>query len=369
MAAVGTDDTGHAIVRTIGIGGIILVTVFEYHVVLIFGKGKREFTFAMCHPNAQFIARERSQHHALIGLYLHAHKSAFKLVAVVVEHLRTGRMVGMNQTEFDHQLTAVAHTQREGVATGVEAVESGFGHGVVEECTCPAFGRTQHIAVGEPAAEDNHVDVVERFATGDEVGHRDIFHVKSREIECISHFAFAIGTLLTDDGGFHTRRCAAVGADAETFKTAVESGVEMGVERLLLIVFKAFFCLTVETLFGVEKVRSAVPNVTQPVNVEGVRLAVLFDKDAAFGTGAADGGKGNALSCEQRLKCTPLRIAHLNEQSRIFGKEDFHQVVVGKGIELQRQTAFDVGKTHFESGRDETTGADVVAGEKHTLLY
>ena len=87
------------------------------------------------------------------------------------------------QTQFYHQLTSVTDTQRERILAGIELVEGLLGFRVVQECPCPSFCRTQHVTVGESATEDDHIDILQRLATTDQVGHHHVFHFESGQIE------------------------------------------------------------------------------------------------------------------------------------------------------------------------------------------
>jgi hypothetical protein len=75
---------------------------------------------------------------------------------------------------------------------------------VENKSSCPSLGRTEYIGVGESAAKDYHAYVVKSFAAALKVRHGHILNVKSCQPEGIGHFAFTIGSLLTDYGGFHT---------------------------------------------------------------------------------------------------------------------------------------------------------------------
>ena len=194
-----------------------------------------------------------SKTYAAIGLNGDTYEAAFKLVAVVVEHVRTLFVFGIDEIEFHHELTTVADTEREGVGTCVEAVECFLSLRIEEEGSSPTLGTAEDVAVGETTTEDDEVDVVEGFATSDEVGHGDIFHVEASKIEHIRHFALTIRSFLTDDGGTYSRGCATIGRYSEAFKRALEGGMEVEFDGLLLVVAETLCCFAVETLMFIEE--------------------------------------------------------------------------------------------------------------------
>ena len=59
---------------------------------------------------------------------------------IVVLHAALLLVLGSDETQLHHQLTAVADTQRKGVLTGIEAVDGLLGLGAEEDSTCPSLG-------------------------------------------------------------------------------------------------------------------------------------------------------------------------------------------------------------------------------------
>ncbi len=159
----------------------------------------------MCDPYSESAAAEVFEHDGIVLWDLDAQELALELMAVVVQHL--GAEVGgvaVEQAEFYDELAAVAYAEGEGVGSCVEVVEGFTSFLVVEEGAGPAFSGAEDVGVGETAAEDNHVDILERLTAGDEVGHVDILNVEAGEVEGVGHFAVAIDALLTDDSRFDT---------------------------------------------------------------------------------------------------------------------------------------------------------------------
>ena len=158
VTTVCAGNTGYVVVRTIGVGRIALVGVFEHHIVVAFGLGKLELTFSVRNPDAQTIARETLEEYAAIGLNGDTYEAAFKLVAVVVEHVRTLFVFGIDEVEFHHELATVADTEGERVGTCIETVEGFFCLRIEEEGSSPTFGTAEDVAIGESTTEDDHVD-------------------------------------------------------------------------------------------------------------------------------------------------------------------------------------------------------------------
>ena len=117
-----------------------------------------------------------------------------------MEHACAACVFGIDEVELNHQLTTVADAERQSVLTCIKLVERLLGLRVEEECSCPSLGRAENVGVGESAAEHDHVDILECFASADEVGHHHVLHVEAGQIERVSHFALAVGSLLAYDG-------------------------------------------------------------------------------------------------------------------------------------------------------------------------
>ena len=50
-----------------------------------------------------------------------------------------------------------------------------------------------------------------------------------------------------------------------------------------------------------------------------------------------------------------MLVADLNNDTRIFGEQNLHDICLFHFIKADFQTAFYVGKAHFEQSRDQTT--------------
>ena len=170
----------------------------------------------------------------------------------VVKHLAILLVFRVNEVQFHHQLTAITNTQWKCIFTSVIFVESFFSFRVEEESTCPTFGRTQYVGVGETTAVNNHVHIFQCLASADKVGHCNVFHIESCQIQWVGHFAFAIRTLLADNCCTDTCRGTTVRINTVLREFTFEIRHESEFHRLHLIVFEAFFSAAVHRLFAVE---------------------------------------------------------------------------------------------------------------------
>ncbi len=245
-------------------------------------------------------------------------------------------MLRVDEVELHHELTAVADAERQRVLAGIELVEGFLRLRVVEEGTGPALGRTQHVAVGEATAEHYHVNLFERLTTADEVGHHHVLHLEAGEPQRISHLTVAVGTLFADDGGHRCltlslcgRILPTVGVEAQRGERALEVGIELHLERLLLIVVPTLARHVVHALMLVEEVRRVVPRVAQGVDVEGVLPTVLHHHDlTVVGRRIGNLCEADAIVLEVFLQLTLVGIGDLDDDTRVLGKEHLHNVGV-----------------------------------------
>ena len=273
----------------------------------------------MSHPYAELASAERTEHHAVVLRYLNAEERALKLVRVVVEHACTFGVLRIDEVEFNHQLATVADAERQSVLACIELVERLFGLRIEEECSCPSLGRAENVGVGESSAEHNHVDVLECLASADEVGHHHILHVEAGQIERVSHFALAVGSLLTYDGSLDACALAAVGRYAVALKSALEAVVELDFQRLLLIVVASLLCATVEALLAVEQVRSVIPHVAQRVDVECMfEVALLYDDGAGLWRRITYLGISYSLLVHELGELFLVLVGYLNDNARVL---------------------------------------------------
>ena len=153
-------------------------------------------------------------------------------------------------------------------------------------------------------------------------------------------------------------------------KCAVESFREFHLQRLYLIVRKAFLRLAVEALLTVEQVAGLIPHVAQVVDVEGVFLiASLHNQLASVLNRIANLGKTDATILEELTQFELMLVFHLDDDTRILGKECLHDVAVGTNIvQVDVHSTPIVGETHLQQCGNQSTGRNVMSGYNPSLL-
>ncbi len=119
----------------------------------------------------------------------------------------------IQQPEFHHELAPVAYAEAEGVGAAVEFAECFLCRIVPTETACPSFCRTEHVAVGETAAEHYHIDIFQCLASAHQVGHVDVLDIETGEVEGVGHFTVTVHALFADNcrTGCSFAHCMAVG--------------------------------------------------------------------------------------------------------------------------------------------------------------
>ena len=92
-------------------------------------------------------------------------------------------VVVIEQSQFYHQLATITYAQRQGILTSIEFIERLLSLRIIEESTSPSLCRTEYIGVRETTAESYEVHLLQCLATRDKVGHGNIFHVETCDIE------------------------------------------------------------------------------------------------------------------------------------------------------------------------------------------
>ena len=260
MTAIGRADTSHVVSRSIRIAGILSVVVLSNNVVVVLRFGQVETALSVSHPDAKLVTTERTEHHAVVLRDGQTEEGALELLADIVHEVCTMLMLGVDEVELHHELTAIADAERQCILTGIELIEGFLGLRIVEEGTGPALGRTQHVAIGETSTEHDHIDLLQGLTAADEVSHHHVLHLKAGQPQRVGHLTVAIGTLLTDDGSH--RRLAllcvcvlpTVGVETERGKRTLEVSAELKLQRLLLVVVPPLAGHVVHALMGIEEI-------------------------------------------------------------------------------------------------------------------
>ena len=154
-----------------------------HHIVAVGAFWQVELAFTVSHPDAEFRTSEVAEHHRIVFRNRQADEVGFKLVAIVVVHVRLAAVFRVEQVEFNHHLATVADTEAQSVGALVEVFECLFSLFVPHEAAYPSLSRAKHVAVGETAAEHNHIHIFKCFATAHQVGHVHVFHIESCKVE------------------------------------------------------------------------------------------------------------------------------------------------------------------------------------------
>src|SRR5665647_1887215 len=104
------------------------------------------------------------------------------------------------QVEFNHQLTTITTSKTKGIGSLVKIIECNFRFFVTSKSACPTFSRATYIGVVEPSNKNNQAQLFKCLASAEQVGHMDIFHIKSGKIHAPCHFAVSVTALFTDNG-------------------------------------------------------------------------------------------------------------------------------------------------------------------------
>ena len=145
--------------------------------------------------------------------------------------------------------------------------------------------------------------------------------------------------------------------------------MEVEFDGLLLVVAETLSCFAVETLMLIEEEGSGVPHIAEVVDEELIFCTVFLHKDMTLFGGHSEGSGFHAVFCQDSIEACFVFVCHLHQDCGVFGKELLHEIGSTEVVELDTQTAFCVGETHFQQSGDETTSTDVVTSEEEAFLH
>ena len=154
---------------------------------------------AVRHGDRHHRTRHAGEEYRRRGQHLDQPYAPLELLGPVAHEARPVRGAGHQVLQCRHHLAAVADAERERVGAFEVTLERLAHPRVPQDRLGPALAGTEHVAVGEPAAGDQSLVVVEPHATGDQVGH---VHVDRREpgaMEHRGHLELAVDALLAQD--------------------------------------------------------------------------------------------------------------------------------------------------------------------------
>ena len=177
------------------------------------------------HRNAAaFHAGEEQRRRAL---HLEPAPGAIRTARTVAHEVRPVRGAGNDLVQVAHHLAAVAHAQREGIGAREERCELVAGARVEQDRLGPAFARTQHVAVGKPAARDDALESGQRAAARDDVAHVHVVGVEAGTVERCRHLDMPVDALLAQDRDrADARRVAMNGAAMSSRRVEREARIE-----------------------------------------------------------------------------------------------------------------------------------------------
>src|SRR5690554_7023756 len=201
-------NTGLGTVRVIGITGGHRTPVVDitHGNQLVLGerlcaitRGELYPTFTMGHGN-----RHTGTGHAIqecrrrLG-HFHHHQASFKLLRLVAHKARPAITARNQLMQVGEHLTAVTHTQCQGVLA-IEEHSKLIPNAVIEQDgLCPAFTGTQNVTVGEPTTRHQALEVIQSDATGQQVTHVHVYRFETGTVKGRSHFNLAVYALLPQD--------------------------------------------------------------------------------------------------------------------------------------------------------------------------
>ena len=131
----------------------------------------------------------------------------------------------------------------------------------------------------------------------------------------------------------------------------------------MLIIMVASLSLTVEALLLVQFKGGLIPYVTHLIDIEADIVALARDSKLAVCRGLADDDASYAGLVQYTLHSLEICVGYLEYYTRIFGKENLHNVLLCELAEVCLNAALTVGKGHLKQRNDETASADIVAGQ------
>ena len=173
----------------------------------------------------------------------------------------------------------------------------------------------------------------------------DILHVETSQIQGVSCLTLALRTLLTDYCGLDAVRSAAFRRESVRRKFSGKVLVELVLYGLHLIVLETVSGTNASALLYIQLIRRFVPYVTHIVDAEVILDAVFRYQYMALVGRFGDDGETYASFFHQLFEC--LLVLYLNQDTRILGKQDLHDIALGDLIQVDIQTTLYVSEAHL----------------------
>src|SRR5688572_29963403 len=151
----------------------------------------------MRHGNRKERTRHAIEQYRRRAHHFHQVESRFKLLATIAHKPRPMLRARDEALHRGEHLTTVAHTQRETIRPLKETLKL-RARGLMEQNGLgPPFARTQHVSIGEPAARDEPLELLQRGSPGKQVRHVNVVRLKAYLLEHRSHLGVTVHALLT----------------------------------------------------------------------------------------------------------------------------------------------------------------------------
>ncbi len=173
-----------------------------------FAASEFRAAFAVCDRDREHGACHALEEHGRSIFDLERAEAGLETFGEVLHKARPVRSTRNQVLEVGNHLAAVADAEREGVLAVEVSFEFGAGLRVEEDALGPAFTGTENVTVAEATASDETIEVLEAYATFENVGHVNVDRFKACLLEGCSHFEFAVDALFTQDG--HLRAAGVV---------------------------------------------------------------------------------------------------------------------------------------------------------------
>ena len=121
--------------------------------------------------------------------------------------------------------------------------------------------------------------------------------------------------------------------------------MELVLYGLHLIVLETVSGTNASALLYIQFIRRFVPYVTHIVDAEVILDAVFRYQYMALVGRFGDDGETYASFFHQLFEC--LLVLYLNQDTRILGKQDLHDITLGDLIQVDIQTTLYVGEAHL----------------------
>ena len=127
-----------------------------------------------------------------------------------------------------------------------------------------------------------------------------------------------------------------------------EAGHESEFQWLHLVVLETLLGATVHRLLAVEQVRSRIPNITHIVDTELISSVIFRYEDVAFIGRLTNLHKTYSGIFQYLFYFFLMLVAYLDNNTRVLGKQELHEVVFLHLVEIDFHTTFYIGEAHFE---------------------